>query len=512
MVCLVLLVGCGWNGCGGNPAQTTGVPPIPDPIDFEKLRPQVVAFCAACHEMPRPDRFPKDAWAQEVDQGFDFYYKLDALARKAIPKPPAKRLVREFFRQQAPDHLQFEKTESSPSKIEFAKTQVVIPGKTGGANPGVANLAWLRRRGDPSAMSLYVSDMGTSIHQEIQFADATAKLKARQSVGFPCHTCVTDLFVKGEFGCVVADLGSLLPEDHARGRVMWVDRGSRMHVLAKGVGRVTDVQVADFDGDGDQDLVAAVFGWRTTGKIILLRRKNQPNLAPEEAFQVEQIDPRHGCIHVPVVDINEDGKPDFVALLSQEHESIVAFVNDGRGKFKARPLYKADSPSFGSSGIQMVDMNGDKRVDVLYSNGDTYDSFHLKPYHGIRWIENRGKQPWKEHFVAIMPGVHRALASDLDGDGDLDIAACALIPIKMLVDGTSRRLDSLIWLEQVKGGQYKRHVLERDSPRHATMEVADFDADGDPDLAVGYHAGQGDKTQTSVTIWWNQRIKTTTGQ
>ena len=51
----------------------------------------------------------------------------------------------------------------------------------------------------------------------------------------------------------------------------------------------------------------------------------------------------------------------------------------------------------------------------------------MKPYHGIQWLENTGGYPFVEHTLAQMPGVHRAQAADIDGDGDLDIVACALL-------------------------------------------------------------------------------------
>ena len=97
--------------------------------------------------------------------------------------------------------------------------------------------------------------------------------------------------------------------------------------LAGGLGRVADVQAADFDGDGDLDLVVAEFGWLETGAILLL--ENRTTDAEPTVFVPSTVDPRHGAIHVPVADLNGDGRPDFVALISQEHETVVAFLNAG---------------------------------------------------------------------------------------------------------------------------------------------------------------------------------------
>lgn len=94
--------------------------------------------------------------------------------------------------------------------------------------------------------------------------------------------------------------------------------------------------------------------------------------------------------------------------------------------FEQRVIYTAPHPNWGSSGIQLVDLDKDGDLDVLLTHGDTFDDGIVKPYHGIQWLENTGAYPFfAEHTLAPKPGVHRAEAADLDGDGDLDIVACA---------------------------------------------------------------------------------------
>src|SRR5207244_1120209 len=140
------------------------------------------------------------------------------------------------------------------------------------------------------------------------------------------------------------------------------------------VGRVADVQAADFRGVGKRDLVVGVFGWQTTGEVLYLENQTTDWKTPK--FVPRVIDRRHGAAHVRVVDLNGDGRPDFVALISQEHETIVAYINQGGGKFEAQTLYTAPHPGYGSSGIQIVDLDGDGKIDILYTNGDSLD----KPY------------------------------------------------------------------------------------------------------------------------------------
>ena len=69
--------------------------------------------------------------------------------------------------------------------------------------------------------------------------------------------------------------------------------------------------------------------------------------SPALRFESREIDPRHGTIHVPIVDLNRDGKLDFVALISQEHERVVAFLGNGDGTFTPEDLYIAPHPHWG---------------------------------------------------------------------------------------------------------------------------------------------------------------------
>ena len=199
--------------------------------------------------------------------------------------------------------------------------------------------------------------------------------------------------------------------------------------------------------------------------------------------------------------MNGDKKPDLMVLFAQEHETVMAFLNQGGMHFDPQVVYAAPHPGWGSSGIQVVDLDKDGDVDVLMTNGDMFDDKILKPYHGIRWLENTGTFPFTEHTLATMAGVARAQAVDLDGDGDLDIAACALVPSEQV---EKRSLPSVVWLEQTRPGTFERHVLEAGQPRHATLDAGDFDNDGDTDIVVGSFNAPG---QGMVEIFENLRVR-----
>jgi hypothetical protein len=214
------------------------------------------------------------------------------------------------------------------------------------------------------------------------------------------------------------------------------------------------------------------------------------------------LDNRHGAIHVPVGDINGDGKPDFVALISQEHETIVAFLNEGDGHFRKETIYTGPHPAFGSTGIQLVDLNGDGKLDVLYTNGDSMGEPHvLKPYHGIQWLENQGRFPFEHHPIAPLYGAHRAVAADFRGNGKLDIVAVSLLPEEAYPQRKERDLDAVIYLEQMAPGQFARHSLETGSCDHATCVAGDIFGTGKIDLVTGTFALT--RADHALTIWRN---------
>jgi hypothetical protein len=285
--------------------------------------------------------------------------------------------------------------------------------------------------------------------------------------------------------------------------VQWLrantDKTYQVIPLATALPRVADAQAGDFDGDGDLDVVVAAFGWRKVGGILLLENRTTDWAKP--SFVPRTLDERTGAIHVPVTDLDGDGKLDFVALLSQHHETVVAFLGDGKGGFRQQTIDTAPHPAWGSSGIQLVDLDGDRDQDVLVTNGDMLDDYQLKPYHGVRWLENKGGFPFVAHDVAPMHGVIRAQAADLDGDRDMDIVAGSLVQVAS-PSGPTRSADapSLVWLEQTAPGVFARHTLERGA-QHLSLDLGDVDGDGRVDIVTANSLSGGSGV---VEVWRNR--------
>jgi hypothetical protein len=458
-------------------------------------------FCGACHTYPPPDAFPRSAWTDEVERGYEFF----AASNLALRPPPKEQVVR-YFEERAPEALPpavFDRA-ASPNPIRFEPVSFPPPG----ADPPAISNVNLVHLSDPHRLDVLACDMRGGLVLALRPYAALPAWKVIGRVPNPCHTEVVDLDGDGIPDILVANLGNFQPTDRRCGSVVWL-RGNRdgsytPFTLLENVGRVADVQAADFRGTGKKDLIVAVFGWQTAGNILFLENRTTDWAHPK--FVPRVLDERHGGIHVPVADLNGDGKPDFVALLSQEHETVVAFLNEGGGKFRKETLYTAPHPAWGSSGIQLVDLDGDGDLDVLYTNGDVLDRpYLLKPYHSVQWLENQTTDWAHPHFVhrplTPMYGVHRAVAADFAGTGKKDIVAVGYLPWQGFPQREEQALDAIVYLEQIGPGKYLRHSLEVGSCDHVTCAAGDVFGTGRIDFVTG--AFEAPRPGAALTVWKN---------
>lgn len=444
---------------------------------------RVEQFCSSCHRLPPPDTLPRSHWEAKVK---DMFALVDAPLSPPIATLPAVDAVVRYYTERAPEELPLLEATAPGGRDALEYERIPLKLRDVRPFPAAANVKFVRLF-DEKHLDLLVCEMRFGLILVMQPYLQLAQTLLLGKVPHPCHAEVVDLDQDGHRDVLVADLGTVTPSDVRKGSIVWM-RGSKTAgfksiPLAAGLGRVADVQAADFDGDGDLDLVAAVFGWRKVGEVLYLENQTTDYSAPN--FQPYVLDSRPGAIHVPVTDLNGDGRPDFVALISQHFETVEAFISIGRGRFEKKTIFEARHPGWGSSSIELVDLDGDRDLDVLLANGDTLDDLVLKPYHGITWLENQGQFPFQAHSLTHLYGVHRARTGDLDGDADLDIAACVYLPFVKADHPQVSRVDSIIWLEQTHPGRFVRHALETATPVHPTLDVADFDADGDDDIAVG---------------------------
>ena len=464
----------------------------------DEIRPKVEAFCGDCHAMPRPRSSTKEMWVEEVNQGFALY---GSSGRSDLDVPEYDEVLK-FFQYQAPAEMKLPTSIHDYPLCQLDLQRLAVR-KPGVRPPGVTNVQWIDL-GFGGSSALVYCDIGTGMVNAYWPQSPERPVQRLATLLQPVHTEPCDLNEDGLVDLVVADIGEFNAEDSEFGRVVWLKREPSKEsfekvVLVEGLSRVADIQPGDFDSDGDIDLLVGVFGWRETGEILLLVNHGLDDQGTP-SFSRVTIDERHGSVHLPTCDLNGDGYLDFVVLLSQEHEVVEGFINDGKAGFSRQVIWQAPDPAYGSSGIELSDVDGDGDLDVLMTNGDSFDR-GAKPYHSVQWLENTGSFPYQHHTICEMPGVLNAVAGDFDGDGDQDIVAVALLAGEDYQKLAQRETSSIVYLEQTSPNVFDRFQVEARTPSHLSAVVGDFDGNGGLDFSVGTFLRSGGLEEADLVIY-----------
>ncbi len=455
--------------------------------DPETMPDEVVGYCGMCHALAHPGLLPRSVWPEKLDLMWEMLEE-----RKQVVAPPEhRRAVAEYYQREAPAAF-----EPLPPDQVAAKQFVRVPlsrpisfnPRDFNSWPKITHVNFVDLDRDRQ-LDVLISDAQYNVlgwlHREGDVGTETPLAGGPPIEGFraPAHNEAFDFDGDGDLDIAVALLGHVGPIEDLIGYVILLINDGRQQfeavTLLANTARVADVQPADLDGDGDWDFAVAKFGLVETGEIVWLEQLD------DGEFAEHQLSDRNGCSFVLVGDLNGDGRPDIVALLTQEYEEIVAFVSEGDGRFRRQVIFQALNPAFGASGIVLVDLDRDEDLDVVFSNGDGFDQSGLKPYHGVQWLENLGDMAFAYHHVAQLYGAYTVDAGDMDNDGDLDLVAASCFMTKDHESFADLPRQGLIWLENDGRQQFTRHAITDYQAHIVSADLGDMDGDGRLDIVVG---------------------------
>jgi hypothetical protein len=298
----------------------------------------------------------------------------------------------------------------------------------------------------------------------------------------PAHATAVDMDGDGRLDIVVAVLGSIFPWDELVGSVVLLENEGGAfikHEILTDVRRVADVQAGDLNGNGKMDLAVAVFGY-ARGEVLWLE-----NMGKQEGrwrFRDHQLLSRPGAIHVPIGDLDGNGKLDIAAVVSQDEEELWVFRNMGEGVFEPKMIYATSNFDVGSAGLLMVDLNQNGRLDLLLPQGDNLEDPYAwpQPYHGCIWFENLGGWEFRPKQIARFGGTYAAGVGDLNGNGFLDV-----VLVSFANDPADPRHSSVVWLENDGRQNFTTHHVDNSPAGLVTVAVGDLTGNGRPDIVAG---------------------------
>ncbi|RYF77612.1 MAG: VCBS repeat-containing protein [Cytophagaceae bacterium] len=487
LIALLFLIISLFQACQSRQPTTTA-PTTPLAASNLTGKQLAAAYCGNCHLLPDPSLLPKSIWKNKVlpQMALRLGFSIDSISPFVTVADPDE--INRILQSGVFAGSQLLHTDDWNKLVQYYVDNAPAKPLPAPVKPVVeVSLPLFTLRTPPqripASTTLLRFDLATkrilvgTEKGKVFMLDNTLRLIDSTLVG----SAPTDMRPNADGSYYMLTSGDMEPNDLLKGK--WQPITFRGHPgtstssptlpVINQLGRPVAAAFGDLSQDGQEDIVICQFG-NYTGELTWFERRGA-------TYFPHMLDPVPGARRAIIKDVNQDGRQDIVALLSQGNEQIAVYYNDGGGKFTKDILLQFPSV-YGSSYFDLVDMDKDGDLDILYTNGDNGDkSYSLKAYHGVRVFTNDGTFNFKQSLFYPMYGASQAIARDFDQDGDMDIAAISFFP-----NYDTKPVEAFVFLENQGAMQMKARTFPQPEQGHwIVMEAADVDQDGDDDLLLG---------------------------
>ncbi|MFN0012641.1 MAG: FG-GAP repeat domain-containing protein [Phycisphaerales bacterium] len=236
-------------------------------------------------------------------------------------------------------------------------------------------------------------------------------------------------------------------------------------------GQPYNFATADFNGDGNLDVACGLIDGGENGVAVLLGT-GTGTFGPATQFAAggRQFD-------VAVGDFNVDGKAD-IAAANYDVGKVSILRGNGNGTFQAPLQYDAGNNAYT---LAVGDFNADGQPDVAAHN--------FSPPFGISVLLSNTLGTFAPRVVYPVVGAIEVMtARDMNADGLLDLV-CA-----------DYAQHALTVLPGLANGSFAAPVTFGTGRRPTTVAVTDFNNDGRPDVALGTYLGDGVSVLLNTTV------------
>ena len=274
-----------------------------------------------------------------------------------------------------------------------------------------------------------------------------------------------------------------------RGHLLWFENSGKptegklwqRHVITTELPGAYDVALADFNRDGHLDVAAS--SWTLGNQFAWFENDGTPSDGPWKKHLIEKDAPETRTMRA--ADFDGDGDTDLLGTVRRAR-AVVWYENRLQAGAVTWQKHFIDDKSLCPAHGNPADMDGDGDLDVVMALGfyfrpdsDDPHASRKRADNQIVWYENDGTPavgPWKKHLIqARFDDAFEATAGDLDGDGDIDVAATSW-----------RNPGRVAWFENHgnPAGKWTQHILKNNWRSANQVIIADLNGDGKLDIAA----------------------------